>query len=218
MDKPPITDHGWQYCPVESSPLLYLGFEPPSSLLHGVVKYYCPRCDLAFIAVTTKDPLRLETAGLIDVIEILTWKRVEGEFQLVGEKPTGYFSEQQWEERRKDLFQHVQRLLAERTMMERQQLPCLFEGQNIPVICNYEDPDLAFPITIAWCESCKLGFAYVRDSDYGWEAVCTYEWDARNQHYELAELIRHRGTLHLSRYSCGSIAKYFPPPPGAGPP
>jgi len=210
------TNQLWQYCPVERSPLLHLGYESPDSAVHGVVKYYCPICDAAFLAITVKTPGRSDAEGLVDVVEILSWKRVDGKLQMVEERPTGYFSDQQWEDREKMLRHDVQRFLDERAMTERQQLPCLFDGLDVPVIYTLEDADLNDPLTIAWCELCRTGFAYVRDLVYGWEALCTYEWEANSRQYEFLDVVRHRGASRLTTYTYRCIAKLLPPPPGKG--
>lgn len=210
-------DQRWQYCPVEGSSLLHFGFESPSPPRYGVLEYYCPLCDMAFLSITKEAPLSAGMEGmegLEEMVEILAWKRVDGQLRIVEEKPAGYFSDQQWEDREKNLLHHVQGFLDDRAMTERQQLPCLFDGLSIPVIYRLEDPDLDDPLTIAWCESCKTAFAYVRDSTYGWEAVCMYEWDASNQRHELVKLVRHRGASHLSWQAYSNMASLLPRPPG----
>lgn len=204
----------WQYCPVDSSSLLHLGSEAPSSALSGVDEYYCPPCDRAFLAITATAPSSFGIEGLLQVLEVLAWKRIDGELRIVEDKPAGFFSDEQWEEREKNLLLHVRGFLDERLMTERKDLPCYFDGLSIPVIYRVEDSDFVNPVTIAWCESCQTVFAYMRDSVYGWEVVCAFEWDEGTKQHEVMKMVRHRGDSHLGRYAFGNIARLIPRPTG----
>src|SRR5262249_34789 len=144
------------------------GFYNPNLKLS---EYYCPRCDVAFLAL---EDVRSPGRGLQE----LRWKRIGGQLTPCQPDEEGLInlSPKMWEVRKTLLFQHVATFLYGRSR-PMSSLSCLNDGGTIEVIgvIPYETGSW---IAIAWCRFCGLGFGELSDKLYGWSHALTFRYAA----------------------------------------
>ena len=212
MNWQPVPDEQWRSCPHDGSFLLWLGSMSATSELQGGTEYYCPRCDIAFLAISTaRQPG--QTAGQPEqILMVLEWHRQNGKLQMVGDKPLNIFSQHQWEVREKNLLHHVQTALEYRKAAELPGPYCVFDGSLSVTLCQIEvNPESR--LVVGWCQSCQIAVAFARDEVYGWEAVCAWIWDATCQSFELLEIFRQRGNQPIDGNTFQYLASKLKRPP-----
>lgn len=212
MNWQPVLDEQWRSCPHDGSFLLWLGSMSATSELQGVTEYYCPRCDIAFLAISTPRQSGQTADQPEQILMVLEWHRDNGKLRLVGDKPLDLFSQRQWEVREKNLLHHVQTDLECRKAAELPGPYCVFDGSLSVVFCQIEvNPESR--LVVGWCQSCQIAVAFARDEVYGWETICAWTWDATCQNFELLEVFRQRGSQPMEGKALQHLAPKLKQPP-----
>ena len=200
-----VPDEQWRPCPHDGSFLLWLGSISATSELPGSTEYYCPRCDIAFLAIST--PPQPE-----QILMVLEWHRKNGKLQMVGDKPLNLFSQRQWEVREKNLLHHVRTALEYRKAGDLPGPYCVFDGSLSVTLCQIEvNPESR--LVVGWCQSCQIAAAFARDEVYGWEAVCAWTWNATCQSFELLEIFRQYGNQSIGVNALQDLGSKLKQPP-----
>ena len=206
-----IQEDEWRLCPDDSSPLVDLGYMSATPDVQGVSEFYCPRCDVAFLAILQL-PSSNEASHLREPIaQVLRWSRVGSELEPDGEYLSGVFSERQWEVRAKNLRFHVRGFLQARRIEDPRGFPCPNDGSLGSVLGTLTDEG-GNRFTLGWCRYCRVAVAHLHDEDYGWEEAAIFGWEEASSSFQLRDVLRRRGRAPVDDRSLIALASQIRPP------
>ena len=201
----------WMLCPLDGSFLVSLGSFGAMPDLPGVREYYCPRCDVAFLLITSRDEPDVTGRYHESVIEAMTWRRRGDEFEPEQGYPPGFFTERQWEVRTKNLRYHARCFRRQASALVLTHPPCLQDaspGSRATILNDRKGNTY----TLGWCVHCENASSYVRDEHYGWEGAAIYDWIGSQNTFRLREVLRYRGSWVVDGRSLFTSADQIPPP------
>ncbi len=146
-------------CPIDSGRLVLLGSEAEPDVSYQ----YCPRCDIALVAVGGNQ------AGILP--HVFVWRRKGKDLvfdERVADGREGQLKDRKTHESR--LRKAVQRFIDHRLGDDA---ACREDGRSIRVIGQKKDKRQNW-IRFAWCDACQLGYGEIADPDYGWDWVVTF--------------------------------------------